>query len=280
MTEAVDHNPQYTIALATFTLQHKQPDKLAVVLDALLASYRRLKSGKRWAKFEAKYGLLGSVRALEVTYGVNGWHAHLHALLFFKSNGIDWHELTDVLKTRWQAVLAHSARTATYANGVDVRTANKDVASYVAKFGREPIDMRRPGRWTIEHEMTKAAVKKGRTAEGRTPMQLLADCMMGDKQAGELWKEYAMRFKGKRQLVWSRGLRKLLGIVVEKSDKDLATEEREDAHLLTTLTREEWRVVLRNDARGEVLEVASTGDRQKLEDYLVRIGARKARQAG
>lgn len=280
LTEAVDHHPQFAIALVTLTVQHKQSDKLSALLDDLLASYRRLKAGRWWADLESDYGIIGSIRALEVTHGANGWHPHLHALFFCDRNRVDWQGLQDLLKVRWREVLARNERTATYRHGVDVRTANRDVADYIAKFGREPVNLKRPGKWTIEHELTKAAVKQARNAEGRTPTQLLADYIGGDKHAGALWQEYAACFKGKRQLVWSNGLRGLLGLDVEKSDEQLAREEREDADVLVVLTLSQWAVILANDARGEVLQLAHTGNAQTVQDFVDQLTtARSSRRA-
>lgn len=273
LTEAVDRNPKFAIALVTFTVQHKQSDKLPALLDDLLESYRQLKRGRWWAELETSYGIVGSIRALEVTHGANGWHCHLHALFFCDRNRVDWQGLQKLLKVRWQKALAHNGRRATYRHGVDVRTANRDVTEYIAKFGREPVNLKRPGKWTIEHEMTKAIVKQARNAEGRTPMQMLADYIGGDKHAGELWQEYAAAFKGKRQLVWSNGLRDLLGMGVEKSDEQLAREEREDADLLALITRPQWAVILANDARGEVLKFANTGNAQSVRNFVDRLTA-------
>ncbi len=49
-------------------------------------------------------------------------------------------------------------------------------------------------------------------------------------------------------------------------------EEREEAVLLGRLTRRQWRVVLANDARGELLEVAHSGDWQQVQTFLAAIG--------
>jgi hypothetical protein len=134
----------------------------------------------------------------------------------------------------------------------------------VAKFGREPT-------WTESHELTKAPAKKGR-AGGRTPTQLLADYAAGDKEAGLLWRVYALLFAGKKQLVWSRGLRDLLGLNEEKSDEEVATEQSEIALLLAHLENEQWRAVIGNDARGELQAVADSGDVHQVVNFLADLG--------
>ena len=67
------------------------------------------------------------------------------------------------------------------------------------------------GKWGAAEELALSGRKSGRA--GRSPFQLLADYSdAGDKRAGALFAEYAAAFKGRRQLVWSPGLKKRAGI--------------------------------------------------------------------
>jgi hypothetical protein len=116
-------------------------------------------------------------------------------------------------------------------------------------------------------------VTKAGRRKGRTPMQLLADYLNGDSAAGRLWLQYAVNFKGERQLRWSTGLRDRLGLTKEKTDEEIAIEQEEVAVILSSLTTGAWRIVLANDARGELLEVASRGDPAQVEAFLVQLGA-------
>ncbi|MBI5651164.1 MAG: protein rep [Chloroflexi bacterium] len=270
---AIDANAdELQVALVSFTLHHSAKDSLKVMLNRLLESYRELKSGRTWKDFSQESLLVGSIRSLETTYGVNGWHPHLHVLMFF-CKGANLDAVEEFLKTRWLYVLDRNGATASYRRGVDFRTADRDVAEYVAKFGHEPVNLKRPGKWTMEHELTKGVAKIARGAKGKSPTQLLADFVDGDRASAMLWQEYARAFKGKRQLVWSRGLRTKLGLGYEETDEAIAKREDEQAVRLLSLTLRQWRTVLGNDARGEVLEIASSGDRDQVLEFLERIGA-------
>lgn len=271
LSRAIDRNPDYRPALVTFTLQHNSGDALKKVLGVLTESYRLLKSGRYWRDFVNDYELAGSVRSLEVTYGLNGWHPHLHVLPFFKG-GHSLQGAEEFFKTEWLRCLEKLDGSASYKYGVDFRTAQKDVADYIAKFGHEPKDKKRPGRWSMEHELTKSQVKMGRGDNGRTPLQLLSDFLAGDRDAGRLWRQYASHFKGKRQLVWSRGLRSVLGLGRDETDQEIAERIDQDAVLLAMIPLDAWKVILGNDARGEVLEIASSGDATKLMAFLEDIG--------
>ena len=52
-----------------------------------------------------------------------------------------------------------------------------------------------------------------------------------------------------------------------------AEEVEEDVVVLGKLDREQWAVVLRNDARGKLLEVARSGDWQTVVNFLIRLAA-------
>ncbi len=251
------------VVLATFTVQHCASDRLSTLLDGFLTSLRRLRVGSPWIKIAARFGIAGSVRAFEITHGVNGWHPHAH-VLFFLDPGGDISLFGDALRRRWLSLLDRAGLSASWSVGVDVRAANSTVGGYVAKFGSQ---------WTAAHELTKSVVKRSR-AGGRSVAELLTDyALNADSAAGSLWREYALLLKGKRHLVWSNGLRsRLLPDVVEKTDEELASEHDEVAIVLATLTLRQWSVVVANDARAELLTVASSGDVVQLIGFLVCLG--------
>ena len=271
LTQALENSGFY-FAMVSLTLQHSNGDTLKNSLDALLRARHRLKGGRAWQKFCGDFGIVGTVSALEVTYTANGWHPHIHTLLVAR-RALNAGSVHDFLFPRWLAALSECNRSATSDRGVNVRTRESDVADYIAKFGREPKDPKRPRSWTIEHELTKSVSKLAKGDHGLAPLQLLQAFLAGDQRAGKLWQEYAGIFKGRHQLQWSRGLRSLLGLGKLESDQEIAERSDEQAVLLATLSLQQWQVVLGNDARGELLEVASSGDVVQLQEFLHQIGA-------
>ena len=92
-------------------------------------------------------------------------------------------------------------------------------------------------------------------------------------EAGRRWQEYARCFKGKKQLVWSDGLRALLlPGQQEKSDEEIVNAQEEESVLLATLDLSAWRIILANDARFELLQVASSGDLGSIRLFLSTLG--------
>ena len=147
------------------------------------------------------------------------------------------------------------------ANGVDVR-AGDFAADYVSK-------------WGMDCEIAKAHVKKGKKGESRSPFQMLADYKQGDMQAGALFREYAEAFKGKRQLVWSKGLKALFGIE-QKSDKEVLDECKEKAIHKLSINRADWSAVVRHNAQAYVLILAGLRSKREVYqfiDQLRRTGA-------
>lgn len=263
------------VLLVTFTLSHHITDELSVVKAALLKARKLLVSG-RWAKeFAKQFGIVGMVRSLEVTYGDNGWHPHLHVLYFF-NNEIAILPFEERIKARWGQCVASVGSFASWEYGCDVRYSDREVADYLAKFGKEPEWKDKDkelasNKWSVAHEVSKGPSKVSKMG-GRTPLQLLSDFAYGDLPAGGLWWEYAVNFRGERQLAYSPGLRDLLGLDIEKTDEELATEQSEVAIILAQLNRVQWSFVLGNDCRGELLQIASSGDLVKVRAFLVSIG--------
>ncbi len=252
------------VVLVTYTIRHKRGDDLGASVKGLLAARAASRSG-RWAvQFKDRFGVVGSVRALEVTHGQNGWHPHLHELLFV-AGGADQEQIGAQLRERWASMVGKAGLRDVNSHGVDVQIADLSVTEYVAKFGRERS-------WTEAHELTKAVTKQARSG-GRTPSELLAAATWDeDAAARRLWVEYARTFKGKRQLCWSRGLRDELGLDAEKSDEELVAERQEPGQCMGLLSRRDFALVVAADLRFELLDLAAYGHRDRVTAVLLGLG--------
>lgn len=244
----------FTPYLVTYTLRHRRGDKLTDVTNAMLAAFRAMKSGKAWQYLTDDYGWVGSIKSLEVTHGENGWHPHQHELVLLdeKLSKSSQNGLLASLRIKWDAALEKRGLTVSWDHGVDLRGTSQDVEDYIAKWGHQPVVTQ----WGLEHELAKQPVKRGKNG-GRTPSQLLADYGMGDIKSGRLWQEYALAFKGKKQLVWSKGLRGVLGLGVEQPDDQIARSLPEGVEILARLSPAEWKAIRKADLRGELLDAAS-----------------------
>ena len=248
------------VALVTLTLAHTASDSLSGLLDALSGAWRDATRRNMWSLFARRVGLSGHIRALEITCGASGWHPHLHVLMFVERpispRDIVW------LRGYWLDRLESVGRGASWWAGVDVRAAGELVDAYVTKLG---------SRWGVADEMTRTLAKSGR-GESLTYPALLSAAESSPALRARLY-EYAAATHGRSWIQWSRGLRADLGLSDDVDDEELVYQRTERViQVLARLSCDDWRRVLANDARAEVLEIAASGDAEALRDYLATLG--------
>lgn len=260
------------VYLATYTISHKRYDDLPSLLKSFLAARKRARQGRSAQTTRKRFGIVGTVSVREVTWSKeNGWHPHCHELVFCTSE-IALEEYDKVAREQWRRSVEHEGLTINE-HGFKLNRTYGGVADYVAKFGREP--MKAP--WSAATELTKGHLKHGHGEEHLTPFAMLELIAQGRNELKPVFREYARWFKGKHQLVWSSGLRALLlDDIEEKPDIELAQEPEEEEVLLGQLSQDQWEVVLANDARGKLLEIARIGDWKPVEAFLINIGAIRA----
>jgi hypothetical protein len=254
------------MALITYTFAHNRSMSLLDGIEAISKAYRFGKSGREFQDLKDQFGIVGSVRSMEITYGLAGWHPHIHELMFTRKK-LEESQINTIygrVYARWSNALKISNLWADRQHGIKVTSADSFIAEYVAKFGHEPAIQT----WDVSHELTKQVTKKAKTKHGQTPLQLLYSYFDGDNKAGELWREYALTMKGRNQLVWTRGLRQVLGLGQEPSDVEIVEQEPESSILLAQMTRAQWRAVLISRSRGVVLEKANTLSQEEFVAWL------------
>jgi hypothetical protein len=254
--------------LVTLTARHGIDDLLPVLLDQIKQAKQKFHQHRAWKRL--KRHIVGHVTATEVTGGgKNGWHPHYHILLIVRDaestkGNLALLEALEGLGDPWRASLRGV--------GLDGGGAAYDIqdataaGSYVAK-------------WGAAEEMSLSTAKKGHS-ENRTPPQLLAaSCDEQDKRAGQLWAEYARTFKGRRQLVWSRGL-KAMADIGEVSDEEAAANEtqddQQDAGEAGNIDAAEWNGGVRR-RRGLVLNAAEDRGAEGVADVVAAVGTEDPR---
>lgn len=258
------------VVMFTRTVPHDFVESVSKVLELLKRAVNYACGGRKYRDARERFGVVGSIRATEVTRGVNGWHVHMHELAFLEP-GYDLAELRAEFAGAWSnAVQLAGGRQVHAVHGFDAVDCDARIADYVAKWNREP-------EWQEDRELTKAPSKRGKVAGHFTPLELLAQFTFeGNAVAGGRWVEYVQAFHGRHQLQWSRGLWvKLFGKTRKQMrDEQIVSEKLDDGAVkMATIPLEEWRVILRAEERGRVLEAASTGDLAALMAVLERISA-------
>lgn len=88
----------------TLTVRHKLGDPLERTMDAVSGGFTRLINGAPWKRFSRRHGIRHFIKSQEVTLSWdNGWHAHLHVLLFVDLDGAAVDLLEDA-RQAWREV--------------------------------------------------------------------------------------------------------------------------------------------------------------------------------
>jgi hypothetical protein len=250
-----------SIFMVTLTLQHVREDKLAELVEAIKDTWRKVKSGRWWKSFAARYGVAGSLSGFECTISIkNGWHPHLHVLFFsrLKAGKIVAEKVQEELYEHYSDILAKHGRYASADRGVWVDQAVE------SKGGKDAALKRYVTKWGLEEELVKSPVKKARAYDGiahYSPFQLLELYGEGNSWAGLAFQEYYQTMKGKKQLNPSRGFWALFGLEDDKaSDEELAAESVQAGDLeLAGLTWSAWHRIKSRELRSDVLWHAERG---------------------
>ena len=240
--------------MGTFTVPHHKFSRCKELRESLAVAFRRLQSGRRWLRWKETAGVVGSIRGMEVTHGGAGWHPHLHVLFF-----VDCHPKTAEafgawLYQEWARIVSKLGLGECSEGAWNWRFCNSPNAAgdYVAKWGAD---------WELTHGHLKIAKGKSDTEEAnRSPWQILQDFAVhswpGD---GDLFREYALAFKGARQLTWSRGLKEAYSID-DLGDSDIVQAlEEEEASAIIAVEAPAVRQLTEMGKTCELLEAVERG---------------------
>jgi len=236
--------------LVTFTVPHHRNDRLDDLLRQMLYARDRLADGA-WGKSltrpagkteKTAYRLgdifVGRMRTLEITFSSsNGWHPHLHEMWVFQEEvPASRKALFDRLPEAWADACEDWWLRRPGVNGVDMRRMYSN-AEYLAKFGGE-------GRsWGPEYELA-AGHGKTRTVG---PWTLLENSLYGDEVSRQAFIEYAFALKAVSPSSVHVGGRLAYAIrqlgLTASGDAQLAARLGDDAELLATLSKKEFRLI-------------------------------------
>jgi len=261
--------------LVTLTLPHTAGDRLARTLALVSEGWQAVASGRPWRRERDDYGVLGQIRALEITHGAHGWHPHLHLIVALDRPATVRMaaELAAAWQTRWDAwLLRQGWRASATGVGVDVRPVRgaAEIAQYVAKV-QEGSKL---APTSAASELARGDLKATRAAGSRTPFAILADFgSAGTADDLDLWHEYERATQGRSAIRWSPGLRDRLlpDDDDEMTDDDIAAAEQ-DGESVARLDRELYRALCAiPGAEYGVVSAATRGYRAVL-IYVTELG--------
>lgn len=222
----------------SLTVRHGLSHDLRTVRKGIANAWRGMARGKPWERFRTALGVRGTVRALEVTHGRNGWHPHLHVLFLVRpgweaATMPDGQPIDEWLTERWRSMVVRylgEEHEPSDERGIGWTPCTD--GRYLAKLGLEVSDPN----------------KKEARGPNRTPLQIASDLVdYGRRSDSELWRSYCLGMRGARQLTWSKGLRQLAGIP-DRTDAELAQDEEAGKPTTQVLkvAGEDWRAIARH----------------------------------
>lgn len=250
------------VALVTLTMRHRRGQWLSELWDSVGKAWTAATDGRGWRADSAEFGVampreiksghrkgqvvvekrIGFTRVVEVTHGKNGWHVHIHALMFLKGGTRiqDAQRLGDSMFGRWLPALTRRGFTApSLRHGVDVRMITGGDASKLGDYFNKAVYAGAVDKDKAGWEIAGGTHKMGRK-ENRTPFQILEDVVAnGDEADLALWHEWERGSRGRRQLTWSIGLRDFLGLNEERTDEEIAEDEL-GGEVELEITNAEW----------------------------------------
>ncbi len=266
------------VVLLTLTTRHSAGDALAPLFDAVANGWRSVHGGRSWKADVDGYGIVGWARAVEITHGVNGWHPHLHLLVFTDSPlaARAQRTLGDRLHARWSASMERAGRSLPdRVHGVDVRSVGGPViGAYVAGIDTRDDESLVP----VGLEMMRHDLKAGRRAGSMTAHALLVEfALTGNAQPLGLLFEYEAGTFRRRCITYSRGIRQLLGVEAV-TDDECVTETTAVVvgdRRVALLPTEALVLVVQRGWRARVLNAAAAadaGDDIALCDLMAEVG--------
>jgi hypothetical protein len=253
-------------------MRHSLDQPLTQLWNALSSAWHRLNNDRQVKALRASMGWVGSVRRVEVTHGRNGWHVHAHILETWEKPSSTGQRLAEgvygplgfaqtyenaCFKAWSSGLLAQGLVAPRRAVGTDLRPLDlSQSAREIARY----VTSRATAQESVALELTDAVGGKLAKRGNRSPWQLLAASMAGDKEACRLWFAWEQGSKGRRALLWSKGIRDRYEALTEDLDLD-EPDERETTIL--ALEEELWSKLLVIGCPGELLAVAETGFRSE-----------------
>lgn len=252
------------LAFVTLTLPHGHGDDLAALLDSVADGWRRIWQGRSGQARRATWGNPGYIRALDFTHGANGWHPHLHVLLFLPEPLDD--DQLDLLErdlyvpwSQWSVERGHGLPSRRHGVRVDAVRTRPELGGYIAKIDDG---------WHAGRELSRSDLKKAASGS-RTPWQILRSAAEnGDVDDLSLWKVYELATKGRRAITWSRGLKARYAIE-EQTDEEIA-EAEVGGDLVALIPTDVWgKLRRRRGLTVRVLTAAEVGGFWAVRDLLV-----------
>ena len=266
------------VTFITLTFPHGLGDSLVESLATVVKGWKYLVSGAGYygkklddgtitGGAKQRWGILGNVRAIEITDGLSfGWHPHLHVLCFhdepLSPEDGSLQEFRAWWSDRWARWIKRTlGRDVHGERGVDAVPVRDTVGigEYVSK---------------IHYELVRSDLKHGRR-QNRTPWQIAIDAAeTGDCRDMARWVEYCEATKGKWVVTGLEALRKIYPVPEAETTDEEAAAEEQDGTLVAFVDGGIWRAARRQKRLpviAQALTALETGGVASMVAVLARV---------
>lgn len=258
VTAVMDHCKEHDwgVVFGTLTVRHKRKDSLQDVVNMAREVWRKSRSHRRIKDLFRRTNEIGYIRAQEVTYShANGWHVHFHCYYIFGHilSKVESDDFAGSYAGEW----VQTAKKCGYAAPLSrnqkfevIDLSRESSAKAAARYCTIKKTAVSPQTDRLGHEITDTQSKIGKIkvhGNGKkvlhltfwdmvrylstpTPQseRILSDNGFTRAEIEALCREYYKATKGCRALVWSRGLRVMCGLGIERTDEEIAAQEFAD----------------------------------------------------
>lgn len=247
-------------AMLTLTIPHYKHQTLQSVMGGhkaktgLAGAFARLRQHRQWREFKRQINYAADVRVYENTHGKNGFHSHIHAILYYKKD-IDINSYAGQLYDLWANVCnATGLSTPSQKHGLKI---TKGTDEYLAK-------------WGAPNELTSDQQKEAKNGN-KTIAELENDLLiMEDTTSTEaILKEFYSTMQGRKLLTWGgENLRKRYLSEPDKTDTELAEDQHGDGERLFIIDGKTWQQIYNTGEVGEMLTAVENDNENGLFVFL------------
>jgi len=257
----------YRVIWGSLTAHHTLETPLHDLLTVQRSAWRYMANGNAWRN---AFGVVGYIRAAELTDGANGWHPHFHPLIVWKGSAAAGRDFAGKVTARWVEGVKLAGGSAMGGNAQHLEVL-EPAAAFTALAGYVTKSQYTEG---LALEAVWSQGKSGnRDKATQSHWTLLSAISQGLADEVDRWEEVETATKGHRMIAWSRGLRRLAGIGDERSDETLAAEEMGTADdTVCFLTGQGWAIVQAQGSAAELLNVVEQSGWSGLRAWLKERG--------
>ncbi len=205
--------------MVTLTVPHYSGQSLSKIIGThkgktgLAGAFARMRQHRRFRELKQHIKYVADTRALEITHGRNGFHAHVHMILYYDAP-IELSELETMFYGLWADVCQSAdLEPPSRSHGVKV---TEGEGEYLAKWGA-PCELT-----SVAHK----EAKNGNRTMAEMEAVLLTDDPDATRQAEIILKEYYSTMAGRRLLTWGgKNLKKEYLDVPDMTDEEHAQDD-------------------------------------------------------